>query len=242
MWGVWGGTLYLGRFVSMAMQTVNSKFLDSDPFAIAVRAIAEHGDVQSAKAMLLVLGLENAPINFNNLRSQFLDVWLPKSGVVKQDYFDLLCELVELGNKFPFHKDIESVAQLLTYQYIRQDELARLERLVVAGANISWGLDGEVSPLCYVASLGKIKALLMLMKTGGANINPPEFTQELPLICAVKEGRVEMVEFLLKRGADPEAMNHECDNALIWALRYNYMNISTLLENSIKSKAACANL
>ena len=224
------------------MQTVNSKFLDPDPFAIAVRAIAEHGDVQSAKAMLFALGLEDAPINFNNLRSSFMDVWLPRSGGVKKDYFDLLCELVKSGNKFPCHEDIDFVAQLLTFQYIRKDDFARLESLVVAGANVSCGFDGEVSPLCYAASLGKITALLMMAVTGGANINPPEFTQELPLICAVKEGRVEMVEFLLKRGADPEAMNHEGDNALIWALRYNYKNISTLLENSINSKPACANL
>jgi uncharacterized protein len=66
-----------------------------------------------------------------------------------------------------------------------------------------------------------------------AEIDPiDEEYQSTPLGMAVRWGHVEMVEFLLKNGADPNKSGAEWSKPLVWARKKGYKDIEDILRNA----------
>ena len=84
-------------------------------------------------------------------------------------------------------------------------DLPEVERLIRSGAEISAFDDLNQSPLHYAAEQGHYKVALWLLEHG-ANVNAydEKMIGETALCLAAQKDYPEMVELLLKHGADPD--------------------------------------
>ncbi|HKO79799.1 MAG TPA: ankyrin repeat domain-containing protein [Chitinophagaceae bacterium] len=72
-----------------------------------------------------------------------------------------------------------------------------------------------------------------LLLSYGADINPvDEEYQSTPLGLAARWGRIEMVEFLLKNGADPNKSGAPWSTPLTWAMKKNHSQVIDILKQA----------
>ena len=92
-----------------------------------------------------------------------------------------------------------------------------IDVLVDAGANIEARTHGGASPLHSAATSLKFEALVILLRHG-ARVNALDTHRETPLRWAVDrvghEGTAEMVDTLLRAGADEKILNHAGETAV----------------------------
>ena len=79
------------------------------------------------------------------------------------------------------------------------------------------GPDGAGRPLCHVAASGRLD-IAELLVSRGANVNAKGADGLPPLICAIYYPRPKMVEYLLAKGAKPNAVSGGASSALHWAV------------------------
>ena len=84
-------------------------------------------------------------------------------------------------------------------------DIAEMQRLVAAGYDLHKFDDLQYTPLHYTVLEDRYKAAEWLIEVGTAiDIHNPELIGETPLGLAVRRDYPEMVELLLKHGADPD--------------------------------------
>lgn len=90
----------------------------------------------------------------------------------------------------------------------------------------------HVTILHDMAQKGNIEKAELLIKHGAA-INPvDEQYQSTPLGMAVRWGQVEMVEYLLKNGADVHQSGASWSTPLSWAIKKNHSDIEAMLRRA----------
>lgn len=113
------------------------------------------------------------------------------------------------------------------FYYFERTDSAKY--LLEHGMNPNTGSWQEVSILHDMAQKGFIDRAELLIKHG-ANINAiDDEYRSTPLGMAARWGRVEMVSFLLKHGADPNLGGAEWSRPLRWAIVKNHSRVEKLL-------------
>ena len=86
-----------------------------------------------------------------------------------------------------------------------EGDIAEMQRLVTAGYDLHRFDDLQYTPLHYAVLEDRYKAAEWLIEAGTAiDIHNPELIGETPLGLAVQHDYPEMVELLLRHGADPD--------------------------------------
>jgi len=93
--------------------------------------------------------------------------------------------------------------------------LPELKRHIEAGAPVD-GEGEEFTPLMFAVGEGSLKIASYLIERG-ANINHRNDIGQTVLMVAVTTGSRQMIELLLKSGADPVAHDYSKRNAIAWA-------------------------
>jgi beta-lactamase regulating signal transducer with metallopeptidase domain len=106
--------------------------------------------------------------------------------------------------------------------------VARITRLVEAGANVNAVILGDGSPLIAAAREGHFEAARALLGRG-ANPNVAVPGDGNPLIMAAREGHADIVELLLDQGADIDEIVSGDENALIQASGRGHLEVVKLL-------------
>jgi len=104
-----------------------------------------------------------------------------------------------------------------------------MEFLIRLSASINTRQDEGKTPLAIASLLGNRKAIEVLLKHGadlGDRINPT------PLMNASLKGHKDIVEMLLSHGANPDIQNNFGQNALMFAIQENHIEIVKLLINT----------
>jgi len=90
----------------------------------------------------------------------------------------------------------------------------------------------HVTLLHDMAQEGDIQKAALLLKHG-AEINPlDDVYQSTPLGLAARWGNVEMVEFLLKQGADPNKSGASWATPLSWAKKKGHNDVENILKKA----------
>jgi ankyrin repeat protein len=114
-------------------------------------------------------------------------------------------------------------------KYISNDELDNVKRILATVANeqIPDYIDTSVeTPLEIACKLNRINIVRVLLDFG---VNPNFGTQEIPLHWAVSNSSKQIIEYLIKAGADIEAQNDAGFTALLVAARTSTLEITELL-------------
>ncbi len=101
------------------------------------------------------------------------------------------------------------------FEAARDGDLARVEQLLAAGADLS---EGDPPTMLMVAAMGGDPRIVAVMLDAGASIGARDANGEDALAWAVRHRRPEAVEVLLARGADPNGGGHLGRTPLMLAL------------------------
>jgi beta-lactamase regulating signal transducer with metallopeptidase domain len=107
-------------------------------------------------------------------------------------------------------------------------DVADINELLNAGANVNCVVSGDGSPLIVAARRGSIPAVQLLLERG-ADANLPVEGDGNPLIAAAARGRLTIVDLLLKRGARIEDIVAGDENPLIQASGGGHLDVVKLL-------------
>ncbi|CAF4384462.1 unnamed protein product, partial [Rotaria sp. Silwood2] len=115
-----------------------------------------------------------------------------------------------------------------------------VKRLLAYHANPNHQNQSGISALMLAAEQGYFECVKLLVQAGAdlelAPNGPSALKMNLcgrtPLFCAVKEGRTDIVKYLLDRGANPRVQNHYGVSALWIASRKGMLQIVELLLNA----------
>ena len=102
------------------------------------------------------------------------------------------------------------------YSAIRDNDLARLQRLLESGKPDIPDPRGGATPLMYAAAFGSIEAMTLLLDKG-ASANASNSAGATALMWAASD--ISKVKVLLSRGADPRAVSQRGRTALFIAAR-----------------------
>jgi TonB family protein len=114
------------------------------------------------------------------------------------------------------------------YEAAESGDLAEINELLNAGANVNCALDGDGSPLIGAARKGRLAAVRLLLDRG-ADPNLAVSGDGNPLIMAAREGHAEVVSLLLERGASIDQIVPGDENALIRASGEGHLQVVKLL-------------
>jgi bla regulator protein blaR1 len=114
------------------------------------------------------------------------------------------------------------------YEAAEAGDLAGVEEMLQAGANINAAIDGDGSPLIAAVRSGRT-ALVQYLLDRGADPNMGVDGDGSPLIAAAENGNVTLLALLLDRGADIEQVVDGDENALIQASGSGRLNAVRLL-------------
>jgi ankyrin repeat protein len=105
-----------------------------------------------------------------------------------------------------------------------RDDLAKVDQLIRAGANVNASNDIGVTPL-WVASLNGSVTVVKRLLDAGASPNAPLLSGETPLMAASRAGKPSAVDVLLAKGADPNARGPRAQTALMWAVAQKHTDV-----------------
>ena len=114
------------------------------------------------------------------------------------------------------------------YETAEDGDIADIENLLRAGANVNAAIQGDGTPIMGAARKGHIEAVQLLLDRG-ADPNIAVSGDGNALIVASAAGHIDIVRMLLKRGANPNTAVIGDGNPLIMAAREGHANIVTLL-------------
>jgi beta-lactamase regulating signal transducer with metallopeptidase domain len=114
------------------------------------------------------------------------------------------------------------------YEAAESGDLAEIDQLLQAGANVNAAIDGDGSPLIAAARANRL-AIVGHLLDRGADPNMPVEGDGSPLIAAASEGSATVVALLLDRGAQIDLVVPGDENALIQASGSGHLNIVKLL-------------
>ena len=109
-----------------------------------------------------------------------------------------------------------------------RDDLAKVDQLVRAGANVNAANDTGVTPL-WAASLNGSAPIVKRLLDAGANPDAALLSGETPLMAAARAGKSAAVEALLARGANPNGRGARAQTALMWAVAQKHADVVKLL-------------
>jgi len=137
-------------------------------------------------------------------------------------------EFEELVRVFPSSGSVIRRNALAQGRLHLQKSYARIE------AQIRKAQVGSVSDLLYAACIGDVEGVEDALLEG-IDICSTDYDRRSALHVAASEGHVRMVEFLLSRGADPNAKDRWGSTPLDNARHFGHTNIIALLEKSSSS-------
>jgi ankyrin repeat protein len=105
-----------------------------------------------------------------------------------------------------------------------RDDLAKVDQLLRAGANVNAANDLGVTPL-WAASLNGSVTLVKRLLDAGANPNAALLSGETSLMVAARAGKTAVVEELLRKGANPNARGTRGQTALMWAVAQKHAEV-----------------
>jgi ankyrin repeat protein len=115
--------------------------------------------------------------------------------------------------------------------------------LVKAGADLNLLDENQLTPLMNACSLGKLKGgrVAMRLIAAGADVNYVRTSDEMTALkFAACEGRPELIEALLERGAEVDGPEGTDQTALMLAARYNNVDaLRVLVEHGADWKRPC---
>jgi ankyrin repeat protein len=108
------------------------------------------------------------------------------------------------------------------HQAVRADDLARVDTLLRAGANVKAADRYGITPLSLAAVNGNA-AIIKKLLDAGADPNAVDLTGETILMTAARTGVPEAIKMLIDRGANVDAVDPEFhQTALMLAVRENH--------------------
>ena len=132
--------------------------------------------------------------------------------------------LISYGAKVP------AISKWGRFYYFKHYEIAAL--LMKSGMNPNHMTWHRVTLLHDMAQEGDIQKAALLLRYG-AEINPiDDVYQSTPLGLAARWGNVEMVEFLLKQGADPNKSGASWATPLSWAKKKGHNDVENILKKA----------
>jgi beta-lactamase regulating signal transducer with metallopeptidase domain len=114
------------------------------------------------------------------------------------------------------------------FEVAEEGEIADIDELLRAGANVNAVIIGDGTPLMAAAGDGHLEAVQLLLNRG-ADPNLAVPGDGNALIVAASEGHIDVVRLLLDRGADPNAAVPGDGNPLIAAASEGHADIVALL-------------
>jgi beta-lactamase regulating signal transducer with metallopeptidase domain len=114
------------------------------------------------------------------------------------------------------------------YEAAQDGDIAEIDGLLQAGANINSAIDGDGSPLIAAARRGR-EAVARHLLDRGADPNMPVPGDGSPLIAAATVGALNIVSLLLDRGALVDQVVPDDENALIQASGGGHLDVVKLL-------------
>lgn len=142
----------------------------------------------------------------------------------KEANFEMIDLLMSYGAKVP---DVLKWAQF--YYFERYDGASYMMEKGMTPDTMNCH---HVTILHDMAQKGQIEKAELLIKHGAA-INPlDEEYQSTPLGMAVRWGETEMVQYLLKQGADVHLSGTAWSTPLSWAIKKNHSEIETILRSA----------
>jgi ankyrin repeat protein/L-ascorbate metabolism protein UlaG (beta-lactamase superfamily) len=117
--------------------------------------------------------------------------------VVKNQGDSISCANLSSANLEP--KSAESLNQAAA-----TGDLARVKKLIVAGANVNDKNNDSRTPLHLAAGLGS-REVVELLLSRGADVKAQDKYEWTPLHVAIRANRIDIVELLLQKGADLES-------------------------------------
>jgi beta-lactamase regulating signal transducer with metallopeptidase domain len=114
------------------------------------------------------------------------------------------------------------------YEAAESGDIAEIDQLLQAGADVNAAIDGDGSPLIAAARRRRLEVVRHLLDRG-ADANMPVPGDGSPIIAAAKEGATAVVALLLDRGAEIDRMVPEDENALIQASERGRLEVVRLL-------------
>jgi len=103
-------------------------------------------------------------------------------------------------------------------------------------ANVENGILNGLSPMFAAAQNGHVEFMKYLCRECGAQSDPPasDKSSVTPLFYACKEGRLEAVQFLVKRGANPNRQLEDGTCPIFIACEYGQLDVVRYLIRSLK--------
>ena len=105
-----------------------------------------------------------------------------------------------------------------------RDEIAKVDQLIRAGANVNAANDIGATPL-WAASVHGSAPVVRKLLDAGANPNAALLSGETPLMAASRAGRTDAVQALLAKGANPNARGARGQTALMWAVAQKHADV-----------------
>ena len=109
-----------------------------------------------------------------------------------------------------------------------RDDLARVDALIRAGANVNAANDIGATALWAAGMSGSAPVVKRLLDAG-ANPDLALLSGETPLMAASRAGKTEAVAALLAKGANPNARGPRAQTALMWAVAQQHTEVVRLL-------------
>jgi ankyrin repeat protein len=127
----------------------------------------------------------------------------------------------------------------LQYQLLRAAEygdVPKIRALLDLGANVKGRDASDRTPLIYALEMGdaELHGVVEALITLGPDVNAQSHRGRTPLMAAVIRGAAEVVDMLLKRGADPTLKDRTGRTALDRA--HPGSKVAVLLETALKDR------
>ena len=114
------------------------------------------------------------------------------------------------------------------YEAAESSDIAEVDQLLQAGADVNAPVPGDGSPLIGAARGARLSMVRHLLDRG-ADVNMPVQGDGNPLIAAAREGAVSVVQLLLDRGASIDQIVPGDETALIQASAEGHLGVVKLL-------------
>ena len=166
----------------------------------------------------------------------------PLAEAIRSDHIEIANVLINAGADINAPTNGDDLARPINYAAARGN-VELLTKLLDAGADLNSN-SGEGTPFYLAVQYNHFEAVkYLLSKKPDLTLLPFRCSQiklvhfiKLPLAHAATEGSLEMLKLLLENGADPNAVNPECDeSALFFAAGWNKSeSVNLLLEHGAK--------